>query len=84
MCPEVSEVFQMKAEKAEKSKKKGWETWTKFESREETILKGSKHESVQYYYVLIFFRRNEVYNYHVMYIADTCSYLYSTCRHPVP
>lgn len=55
------------------------------------MLKGLKQESVRYYYVLIFFQWNEVYDYHVLYIVERCtwylvlcSYLYSKCRHLVP
>lgn len=40
------------------------------------MLKGLKQESVRYYYVLIFFQWNEVYDYHVLYIVERCTWYF--------
>lgn len=58
MFPKFPKCFRfqmMKAEKRKASKKEKKKPCTKFDSREETMLTGLNHESVQCYIVLIFF-----------------------------
>lgn len=71
-------MFQISNEsRKEKSiKKKLMENMDPIRIKEGNDIEGMKQESVRYYYVLIFFQWHAVYDYHVLYIVERCTWYF--------